>query len=262
MRLIFDNSIELKIKVESTLLGAHYTDLVYKNYNESFPVYRDKIKYDTAYLMKLATEAKQAFGWDWELPEYNLTVTAALHKDLEQLLGTTGFEDVPAKYDALLHELHYCLHIVQHPSNVHTRIGNLQIEWFNDSGFPLPYNFEFKPNIKFGDCLLQNPYVGHGPVQIDNENDWEDLDQTCKFHTFVKPGIVVYTGPDYTIDKQTILDKFKQHNPAFVNKHTETTIQHYTGFPIIGHVTNIDSLTKLVEFPTAIELSKIVFFYD
>jgi hypothetical protein len=255
----FNNQKSLDIIVEPTLLGAHYIDLVYQNYKESFPIYRDRIKYNSEYLLKLAKEAKIAFNWDWELPDYNLSVTTALHKDLERLLGQTGFSEVPARFDNLIHELHYCLHIVQHPNSIKTRIGNLQIEWFNDSGFPLPSTFEFQDKIKFGDCLLQNPFVGHGPVQIDNENDWTELEQTCKFHTFVKPGIVIYTGPGAIINKHHILDKFKKHNINFVNKHTEQKILYYTGFPIIGQVTNTDNLRTLVECPDPIELTQIKF---
>jgi len=257
--ICFNNLIKLNIDIESSMLGRNYVNLIRKNYNKSLPVYRDKIKYDSIYLLKLAQQAKDAFGWDWALPEYDLSVIPALHRDLEKLLSKTGFSNVPAKYDNLLHELHYCLHIVQHPDKVHTRIGNLQIEWFNDSGFPLPYDFEFKTELKFGDCLLQNPYVGHGPVQIDNENDWDSIDQTCRFHDFVKPGIVIYTGPNYTIDKQSILNKFNQHNPKFVNKHTEQTILHYTGVPVIGQVRNINDLINIVEYPVAIELTDITF---
>jgi hypothetical protein len=258
----FSNSTVLKVNLAPTPLGADYQRLVHSNYNEKFPTYRDKIKYDSEYLLTLALQAKTAFGWDWDLPEYNLSVTPSLHRDLERLLGQTGFSNVPEEYDNLLHELHYCLHIVQHPDLVHTRIGQLQIEWFNDTGFMLPADFEFSTQIKFGDCLLQNPYVGHGPVQINNENDWESLDQVCKFHTFVKPGIVIYTGPNFEIDRNRILDKFKQHNPAFVKKHTEETILYYTGFPTIGQVENVHDLTQLVNDPLPINLTKIEFCHD
>lgn len=258
----FDNSIALRMDVAPTQLGADYMNLVHQNYTNAFPTYRDRIKYDSQYLLTLAQQAKQAFGWDWELPEYNLQVTPSLHRDLERLLGQTGFSSVPEKYDSLLHELHYCLHIVQHPAGVHTRIGQVQIEWFNDTGFALPADFEFQTQIRFGDCLLQNPYVGHGPVQINTENDWNSLDQVCKFHTWVKPGIVIYTGPDYEVNRSRILDKFKYHNPEFVEKHTEQTIMYYTGFPTIGRIANISDLTQLVNDPNPIELDNIEFYYD
>lgn len=259
MILSFGDLFNVNIQIDSTPLGRQYLDLVHQNYEESFPLYRDRIKYNSQYLFALAEQAKQAFGWEWDLPEYNLTVTPALHKDLERLLGETGFGNVPAEYDTLLHELHYCLHIVQNPRSVNTRIGNLQIEWFNDSGFTLPLTFEFQNQIKFGDCLLQNPYVGHGPAQIDHEDDWSNLDQTCKFHTFVKPGIVIYTGPNMYVNRENILDKFKKHNLEFVNKHTEQKILYYTGFPVIGKVANISDLKKLIEYPDPIELTQIDF---
>lgn len=258
----FDNLINLHLSIEQSLLGKQYTKLIQENYLESFPVYRDRIKFDSEYLIDLAKQARDAFGWEWELPEYDLSVTPALHQDLTRLLGHTGFENVPTEYDDLLHNLHYCLHIVQNPNNVHTRIGKLQIEWFNDSGFPMPPDFEFQTKLNFGDCLLQNPYVGHGPVQIYLENDWLSLDQVCKFHTFVKPGIVIYTGQDYSISKGVILEKFRVHNPSFVLRHSESKILRYTGFPTIGRVTNRDDLQVLINDPNPVSLTSVEFTYE
>jgi hypothetical protein len=78
-----------------------------------------------------------------------------------------------------------------------------------------------------------------------NERDFINISQTCKFHTFVKPGINISISdfPEITFTDK-IIRLFKQHDPAFVEQHGEEKIRHYTGYPLIGHITNLDSLEQ------------------
>lgn len=255
----FRNQPVLTIAVANTDLGHRYVNLVQDNYKRQFPTYRDRIRYTPEYMLELAQQAKSAFGWQWSFDHYDLSVTPQLHRDLERLLGETGFEDVPAKYDHLLNELHYCLHIVQHPDIVRTRQGVMQIEWFNDDGFYLDRDFEFSTTIKFGDVVFQNPYVGHSPAQIYNEQDYSNLESACRFPDRVKPGIVIAITNTHTIDPMTVLAEFQQHDPGFVLWHGTDTILHYTGFPVIGSVVNTDDLRIVVDAPDALELDRIEF---
>ena len=250
----------LTVGVKDTPLGQRYYNLVKYNYKQQFPCYRDRIKYTPEYMLELAKQAKQAFGWDWSFDQYDLTVTPQLHRDLERLLGQTGYADVPAKYDNLLTEMHYCLHIIQHPDIVHTRNGAMQIEWFNDCGFPLDPEFEFSTTINFGDIVFQNPYVGHPPAQIHNEQDYADLDSVCRFPDVVKPGIIIAVTNTHTIDKHVVLQEFTHHNADFVRRHTKQKILHYTGFPVIGHVVNTSDLHTIVNSPSTVELERIEFY--
>lgn len=252
--ITFKNHVPLELQIDCTPLGNEYVKLIKDNYQARPPIYRDRIKYNSDYLLDLAQQAKLAFGWEWELT----TDFTLLHKDLEVLLGTTGFENVSAEYDNLLTEIHYCLHIVQNPETINSRSGAFQIEWFNDSGFALDQSFEFNTHKKFGDVEFINPYVGHGPVQIFFENDHTHITQTCKFHNFIKPGIVISTY-NQIANRELILDYFKKHDPAFVNGHTEETILHYTGYPKIGHVVNLDDFKTVLTDPTVIELERINF---
>ena len=248
----------LELVVNDTPLGDRFKQLIKDNLQNSLPVYRDRVKYSVEYMFELAHQAKEAFNWDWEIPKYDLAHTTILHKDLERLLGTTGFEHVPEQYDHLLMEMHYCLHIVQDPENINTRKGAFQLEWFNDTGFELDESFTFGTVKTFGDVEFLNPFVGHGPVQIFHENDYTNIPQTCKFHNFIKAGIVISTY-DHTIDRSGILDYFKHHAPEFVEQHGQDKIMHYTGFPKIGRVTNLDDFQALLDCPTVIELESIEF---
>jgi hypothetical protein len=259
LHITFRGYPTLTVDINNTELGRRYYNLVKANYSKQFPSYRDRIRYTPEYMLELAQQAKTAFGWQWSFDQYDLSITPQLHRDLERLLGETGFADIPAEYDNLLNELHYCLHIVQHPDIVRTRNGVMQIEWFNDDSFDLDSDFEFSTSIDFGDIVFQNPYVGHSPAQIYNEQDYSNLDSACRFPNRVKPGVVIAITNPHTIDRQAVLHEFERHNPAFVAQHTVEKILHYTGFPVIGRVLNINDLRTIVDAPDPIALELIEF---
>lgn len=247
----------LSLAIDDTELGHCYTELVKSEYEKSFPVFRDPPKYTVDYMLQLARTAKESLGWEWSFDHYDIGITALLHKDIERLVGVTGFSNVPEELDNLIHELHYCLHMIQWNKPV-SRNGWLQIEWYNDSGFPLDGVEIFQPELKFGDVKLQNPFVGHGPLQMYMEQDFSNIPQTCKFHNFVKPGINISTNNFRAVDPQIILSLFKKHSPEFVAKHGEQKILDYTGYPVIGKVTNTDDL-KLVTTAPVLELEYLKF---
>jgi hypothetical protein len=249
--LKFINQPVLHLSIDDTEIGKQYVNLVKENYKNQKPVFRDRIKYTVDYMYTLAKEASEKLGWDWQADSYTIANTALLHKDLEELLGSTGFDNVPAEYDNLLHELHYCLHIIQDNKEHTARDGWLQIEWYNDEGFALDENFTFSKQLKFGDVKLQNPWVGHGPLQIYSEQDFTKISQTCKFHNFVKSGInvVISDFPEFN-DMDRLLEEFQAHDPEFVKLHGIDKIIHYTGYPIIGRVLNLDDLKIITLLPS------------
>ena len=258
MYIKYKNHPELVLDIDDTEVNNRWVELIKHNLAGSLPVYRDRVRYNVEYMFELAHQARAAFNWDWAVPEYDLSYTTILHKDLERLLGHTGFENVPEQYDHLLTEIHYCLHIIQNPETIGTRNGAFQLEWFNDSGFDLPTEFTFDSKKHFGDVELLNPFVGHGPVQIFQENDYTEISQTCKFHNFVKAGLVISTY-NHSVDRNKILNYFVQHAPDFVKKHGDKKIQHYTGFPKIGRVINLEDFRQLLNCSNIIEIESVHF---
>jgi hypothetical protein len=254
----FKNYNELVLRISDSDLGKQYCALVRQNYEQSRPIFRDRPRYTVEYMLELARQAKTQLNWDWSFDHYDVSITALLHKDIERLLGTDGFNSVPEELDNLLHELHYCLHIVQDGSTNKRRVGWLQIEWYNDNGFPLLGTDLFKQYLKFGDIRLQNPYVGHGPLQIFLEKDFSNIPQTCKFHNFVKPGINITINNIPFVDPQVVLESFKQHYSEFVDLHTPEKILSYTGYPVIGVVENLKDLHAVAAAPV-LELEYINF---
>ena len=102
--------------------------------------------------------------------------------------------------------------------------------------------------------------MGHGPLQIYLEQDFQQISQTCKFHNFVKPGInIVTVAEDEFTDFDDLILKFKQHDPAFVEQHGVNHIVDYTGYPVIGKVENIDLLEQIISYNSALELESIEF---
>src|SRR6056300_765294 len=103
---------QLVCNIDDTSVGKKYYSLVKANYQRSFPVYRDRPKFTKHYLSRLAEQANDHFGWNWNVQELALENTTQLHKDIEQLL-MDGFESIPAELDHVIHDLHYGLHILQ-----------------------------------------------------------------------------------------------------------------------------------------------------
>lgn len=237
--------------VDDTALGNKYVNLVKANYKKSSPVFRDREIYTEEYMRSLSEKAAKLLGWQWESNQYSLDITAKLHKDLETTLGSSGgFDNVAEDVDEIIHELHQCLHAIQNGKRIR-RDGWLQIEWYNDSGFKLPDTSTFKRDLAFGDLRLQNPYVGHGPLQLFLEKDFSNISQTCKFHDFVKPGInISVTDIFCPVSNRQIVDTIKHHCPEFVELHGEDTVMSYIGHPVIGRVTNPDDLADLVNAKT------------
>lgn len=247
----FQNQAPLYLEIRNSEVGRRYFELVKSNYQKSKPIYRDELKYTPEYIYQLAAKARTAFGWNWDqVTDFSSGIAPYLHKDLEVLLAQ-GFEKIPEKYDDLIHELHYCLHLIQHkPGEKRTRNSWFQIEWYNDEGFELDPEFRFQTQLQVGDVRFQNPFVGHGPWQMWREQDFLNITQTCKFHTFVKPGInIVHTAQPGVTEVDQLIEKFKQHDPVFVQTHGVEKIRRYIGHPIIGRVINLNDLRQIKQEP-------------
>lgn len=255
----FKQQPRLDITVNNTETGRLYFDLCQKQNQIQQPFYRDTMLWTPEYLAELAIQAKQAFGWNWLHETYDLSTTTQLHKDLENSVGQLGFSQIPQQYDQLLYDLHHCLHAIQHghdPKQV--RSANFQIEWITDNSVPLPCSFEFVPETTFGDLILINPYVGHNPLQIYNENDFSQLSTTCRFHDIIKPGIVLCNRSKH-VSKEEILQKFIQHDPEFVREHGADKIKYYSGSAVVGRADDIELFKHLRNFPAVLELERLEF---
>jgi hypothetical protein len=255
----FHNQPAIEIAVDDTETGRLYFDLTQRQNQQQPPFYRDTAVYTPEYMIELAHRAKDAFNWDWFSDHYDISITAQLHKDLENSVGRLGFQQIPEQYDELLYDLHHCLHAIQFGVLPCKRISNFQIEWLVDNSIPLPSSFEFKESVNVGDLILINPYVGHNPLQIYREQDFSSLNTTCRFHDIIKPGIVI-TSEANTVTKDTMLEEFIKHDSAFVDLHGADKIKYYAGAAVVGHVVDIDILDQVKQSKNTLTLDQIEFY--
>ena len=243
----FKDAPVLACQLDDTDLANQYYELLKEQYaSDPKAIFRDQQKYTIKYFEYLVDQAQAILGWDWHRDRYDLATTTLLHKDIEVYLAR-GFENIPEEHDEILHELHYALHAIESGSR---RDSWLQIEWFNDLGFPISAaEYPAKRYLEFGDLRLQNPYVGHHPLFLYLQNDAHNVMQTCKFHDFCKPGINIVinkTGSSRSFNELDYVQWFKLHAPEFVAAHTIEKILQFTGHPIVGRVLNLNDLHTVV----------------
>jgi len=258
----FKNLPELYIELNDNPTVKRWLQLFKDNYSAEFPIFRDMQKYSLSYLKELVAQANDDLGWSFTQDINSIDDTVLLHKHIETTLAN-GFSSIPAEFDNLLHELHFCLHMVEY--NCFTVSANKRtyflLEWFNNDGFDLDETFDHMLFMKFGDIRLQNPFVGHVPLQIYSQNDASNVFQTCKFHNFVRPGMYIETRVEYydNFSPSQYIRWWNTNAPEFVEKHGIERILHYTGHPVIGRVTNLDDLTTVVNSTQILELENVSF---
>jgi hypothetical protein len=255
----FKNQPELHIQLDDNPTASAWLELFKENYQRKFPLFRDQKKYTLQYLRELALQAKTNLNWDCETEFVSIDDTVKLHKCLETTLAL-GFNSIPAIYDNLIHELHFCLHKIEYIDFENTSISRkwLQMEWFNNDGFNLDTKFKHKIDLQFGHIRLQNPFVGHIPLQIFDQNDTHNIMQTCKFHNFVRPGLYIHTTHETrTFDEIHYTNWWESNAPEFVKLHGMKKILDYTGHPIIGQVTNLNALETVVNSNDILELEYV-----
>lgn len=247
MKITFQDCPPLDIHIDNTPLAQKWLRLIYQNYkNDPTPVFRDPPKYTIDYLTVLAQEAHTRLGWNWDLNDLSLASTTIMHKDIEVFLSQ-GYANIPEEFDELLHEIHFCLHAVESGSK---RNSWLQVEWYNDDGFCIsPEEYPGKINLEFGDIRLQNPYVGHHPLYLYEQNDHYNITQTCRFHDLAKPGICI-AAQSSNFDKfnwEQYLNWFEQYGKDFINTNGLKNLIAYTGHPVVGQVTNLKDLEECLQ---------------
>lgn len=259
MKIKFKNFDTLELSFDNNLTVDHWKKLFVKNItNNGLPMCRDVNKYTLAYLNECYSILCDKLGWK-SLDLVSIENTVIAHKNLEILLAD-GFENIPAELDELVHDFHYGLHIQEKTefSTKWTPRPYIQLEWFNNDYLPLDQSFEFKTKIEVGDLRLQNAYVGHVPLQIYAQNDYHNVEQTCRFHDRIKPGLWIQTRK---VNADIDIDNYKnwwiKNAPEFVEKHGMEKILYYTGDPVIGKVNNLDLLDKLTNTKHALELENI-----
>lgn len=260
IKITFDRHKPLVIALDQTPVTETFLKVLRRNLYINDFVFRDPIKYTPAYFTKLCLQVKEALGWDWIKDEYSLSQTTKMHKFIESALDKTeSFKKIPGDQQNLIHEAHFCIHQMQYGKN--ERKPFIQIEWFNDDHEPLPPGVNFDYKLQFGDLILQNPYVGHPPLQCWQQNDYKDIFRTCQFHDIVKPGIKISTMNTLNVFDSKDLEDYKSwwldNCGDYVKEVGWDKIKYYTGFPKIGQVVDKDNLQKIINDAEPLNITKI-----
>ena len=116
-----------------------------------------------------------------------------------------------------------------------------------------------KINLEFGDLRLQNPYVGHHPLYLYEQKDNLKIEQTCKFHDFVKPGInIVIHNFSKNFNQEQYLNWFQTQASDVINTYGKEQLLKFTGHPVVGRVVNLDDLHTVVAHPV-LEFKQLIF---
>mgnify|MGYP003116124053 FL=1 len=238
----------IHIQLEESRTAELFAGLLQKNLSREKPIWRDPMKYTLGYFKTLCMEVKEKLGWDWNMEGFSMESTVHFHKDIEDFLEKEqSFRKIPGELQNLLHEAHYCIHIIQYMNNKNPRGAFLQFEWFNDDYIDLPLDKEFSRQVDVGDIILQNPYVGHPPIQCFCDDDYKNISRTCAYHDRILPGLKIVT---YTSNIRFSIEKYKKwwndNCKEFVAKEGMDQILKYTGFPVIGKVNNIEHLKTII----------------
>ena len=258
IEIIFSKHKPVTIAIDDNQTSGKFIKVLQRNIVRGDHVWRDPLKYTKDYFQILCKDVAEQLGWDWVKDEYSIEQTTRMHKDIEQMLEkTNSFSNVPGHLQNLIHEAHFCIHQIQYAKQDRTPF--IQIEWFNDDSVTMPDDAVFSNELEFGDIILQNPYVGHPPVQCYQQNDHTDIDRTCQFHDIIKPGVKINTCED-KVRGYTDLEKYKSWWHTYCGDFVETVgwqkIEQYTGWPKVGKVIDKDNLLN-IKYEKQIELIDI-----
>ena len=248
----FQNHDPIHIQLEQSTTADLFKDLMARNLARDKPIWRDPMRYTLEYFRELCVEIKEKLGWEWNMDNFNLESTVDFHKDIERFLDKEqSFKKIPGELQNLLHEAHYCIHNLQYTNKDNPRGAFLQFEWFNDDYVDLPTDKEFSTELDLGDIILQNPYVGHPPMQCWQNNDYKNIMRTCAYHDRILPGLkIVTTKKGAPLDIEKYKKWWSDKCPDFVAQEGMERIIKYTGFPVIGKVNNIEHLREIVNEKT------------
>jgi hypothetical protein len=250
----------LVIDLQKDPVVDQYTKVLARNLANDDFVFRDPVKYTPTYFQELCKQVKEELNWDWITDDYSFEQTTKMHKFIESALDKTeSFKNIPGYLQNLIHEAHFCIHQIQYMKTARERRSpSIQIEWFNDDYETLPAEAQFMMPPDFGDLIIQNPYVGHPPIQCWQQKDYKNISRTCQFPDIIKPGIKIITKAAVDpFNLQAYKSWWFEKCGSFVEEVGWDKIQYYTGFLKIGQVVDKDNLHRIVDDNELLNIEKI-----
>lgn len=248
IELKFKNFDSLQLKMQSTDTAKTFFNFFKRHLKKNLPQCRDPLDYDWNFFQQLVDKVVKDLGWKWTYTDIKKSDLVSWHKDLERCLEKSGeMNALPVEHHQLIIDAHCCLHRVQSLQQQKNSREKIQIEWFTPDRRLVPENTYYKRDIGFGDVVLQNPYVGHDPLTCFFQDDYKNISRTCAFHDIMTPGFFIqFKNSEWSKKiENNYINWFQTKCADFVKKVGLDTILKYTGYPVVGKVSNLDALQKI-----------------
>jgi hypothetical protein len=233
-----------------------------------------------------AKQAKELFNFDWDINVLSRENFNHWHRDIETFDLSQHPPYTQEKGDFFI-ALHGALHLVEDraiqkeqesncktknfsvlsflkklfdtsvPANPAFRRTSCSIKWA-EKNVPWPEIPKFKSRleIKKGDIIVDFPHVGKTPWTSMQNNDVENLEQSCKLPDVCPPGFVIAltdscdaTGRNrlklIQQQEQQLIDWYQQNIHTLSKLFSQEKMLMYNGEYCIGHVENLDQLQLL-----------------
>jgi hypothetical protein len=227
------------------------------NFIKSFAKPSDRIFYQLSHQETLdkflhnANQAKQLFGFIWDLTKLNQENFNHWHRDIETFDLSQHTPWSQEKRDFFV-DLHGSLHAVEscNLSQTSSR-NNIQIKWFaNSVPWPEPPVFVSDHELQPGDIITDYPHVGKSPWTSFQNNDIENLSQSCRLPDACPPGFVIVLNcraseQTTRIRKQKLTEWYLKHIDQLGPMFSMDQMFSYFGEYRVGKLRNTDQIKLL-----------------
>lgn len=176
----------------------------------------DRITYQKTYnevlqdFLVLANQAKQVFGFDWDLSRIDQTSFNQWHRDIE-CFDLSQHPPWSQQKGDLFIDLHLSLHQAEQNDSSRASLDRklIGIKWFEPS-VPWTTVPEFELAFCQGDVMADYPHVGKSPWISLLHKDVENLQQSCRLPDACPPGFNIHlVGVDES-QRQQVAEKNKE----------------------------------------------------
>ena len=205
--------------------------------------------------------AKELFDFNWNLDALTRENFNHWHRDIETFDLAKHPPYTKEKGDFFI-ALHSALHLVEERAIQKGQESNFKrtscsIKWFEKS-VPWPETPKFKSSLELqkGDIIVDFPHVGKSPWTSMQNNDVENLEQSCKLPDMCPPGfIIVMTDNSSTQSsnktkliqqqQQQLIDWYQQNIDVLSKMFSQEEMLYYNGEYCIGRLENLAQLDLL-----------------
>jgi hypothetical protein len=207
--------------------------------------------------LNAARQAKELFNFDWELTQLTKENFNHWHRDIETF-DLSLYPPYTEEKGKFFVDLHSKLHLVENRIVENIKEFDFirpscSIKWFAPS-VPWPEIPKFTPRlaVRTGDIIMDFPHVGKSPWTSFQNNDVENLIQSCKLPNMCAPGFVISLTENYFLEpdknkliqqqRQQLIDWYQANVDTLSKMFSQEEMLTYDGEYCIGRLENPEQL--------------------